>query len=563
MRIFFLFLGLLLLFGESQGQNVLYDNLEPAYIQLLPDQEITFQLEVNGPNYALLETCWDQGAALMTVTQGDSVLKKRTLRGRGRNFTPLQTDRAGAIQIRFAVLEPLQGEVALRRQEPLATSPEKRVDQIMAPYREPGMPGAQIAVVAQGQTVLAKGYGLANVEHEIPFTPSTLTDIGSLAKQFTAFAIALLAEDGQLSLDDRLRQYFPDSPEFADSITIRYLIHHTSGLREIYTMKAIAGFPREGIRQEEARELLYYSEALNFAPGSQFLYCNTSYMLLADIVEQVTDQRFESFMQERVFRPLGMTNTFIMDVQGETFPLRADSYSFSGSSQLRQVYDVSSAYGQGGIYTSMDDLVRWLNNLRTGQVGGSSVRERMTQRGVLRSGDTLDYAFGLFVDDWRGYRRIAHGGSSAGYRAYLAYFPEADLGILIKGNYAGLRPQSLADQLAKVYLPELQPKSNEPEPHSRQSEPLKVPTDQMDRLTGRYFTPELEVFYDIVRVGDQLSIKNRIVGDQRLIPIGKNRWKTDQGTITFFEQAGQIAGFRMDAGRVKRLRFVRQSRFRE
>jgi CubicO group peptidase (beta-lactamase class C family) len=421
-------------------------------------------------------------------------------------------------------------------------------------------PGLAVQIMRGDNLLYVKGFGKANVEHDIPFTPSTVSDLGSVAKQFTAFAIALLADEGKLDLDADIRTFFPEAPDFGKPVTVRHMVHHTSGLREIYSMKAMAGNPRSGISQFEAQELLTYSEELNFEPGERWLYCNTSYMLLADIVEQVSGQSFEAFMQERIFRPLGMKDTYIMDVQGETFPDRADSYRQDADYGWVQVYDVSSAYGQGGIYSSLHDLAKWVGNFRTRQIGTDAVHELIRTSGTLNNGESTGYGFGLFVEDWRGVPRLSHGGSSAGYRSYVAYFPEQQLQIIAKGNWTGMNSAGIVNALAERLLADA---LDAPVPRERsrevtEEEPYTFSGD-LQRYVGRYYAPELDVYCEIVAEDEQLYIKNRLFGMSELQPVADHEFFAQGvGLLRFQQKNNKVTEFRLDEGRVLNLRFDRQ-----
>ena len=420
-------------------------------------------------------------------------------------------------------------------------------------------PGLAVQIMRGDNLLYVRGFGKANVEHDIAFTPSTVSDLGSVAKQFTAFAIALLADEGKLDLDADMRTFFPEAPDFGAPVTVRHMVHHTSGLREIYSMKALAGNQRSGISQFEAQELLRYSEELNFEPGERWLYCNTSYMLLADIVEQVSGQSFEAFMQERIFRPLGMQDTYIMDVQGETFPNRADSYREEEDYGWVQVYDVSSAYGQGGFYASLHDLAKWVGNFRTKQIGSDAVHELIRTPGTLNNGESTGYGFGLFVEDWRGVPRISHGGSSAGYRSYVAYFPDQELQIITKGNWSGMNSAGIVNALAEKLLGDA---LAAPVPRKRsrevaEEEPYTFSGD-LQMYVGRYYAPELDVYCEIVEEQGQLYLKNRLVGMQALQPVTDHAFLGQGvGLLRFQQKKNEVYEFRLDEGRVLNLRFDR------
>jgi len=547
---------LLPLFGASQTNSDMLPFQRQLEERVGPEASKRYGLNTFGHTFHLLQIqSMDAPVQLRVLANDELELHQETIRPDGPYWVRFDTHVESPILVVTADKET-NLRLRLVRQEPLAQNPAARVDQIMSAYDEPGEPGAALAVVQGGETVLSKGYGLANIEHSIPMTPQTNSDIGSVAKQFTAFAIALLAEEGKLDLDANIHTWFPETPDLG--ITVRHMVHHISGLREIYTAKSIAGNPREGISQFEAQELLRYAEELNFPPGSQYAYCNTAYMLLADIVAEVSEMPFEDFMHTRIFEPLGMHDTYIMDVQGEIFPNRADSYTYTAEGAFKQVYDVSSAYGQGGMYTTMDDLVKWLHNLSQGTVGGAAVLQQIRQRGVLTNGDTLDYAFGLVIDEWQGLDRISHTGSSAGYRAYLAWYPAEELGILIKANRADFNVTRTGELLADAYLdliPEAPQKVEEKE-EAQGSKPTPLSAAERAARLGSYYSPELDVWYQVVEQDGQLALKNRIRGVMPLTQKEDAIFDSRLGSVQFTRtNEGAITGFRLDAGRVLNLRF--------
>lgn len=420
-------------------------------------------------------------------------------------------------------------------------------------------PGLAVQIMRGDNLLYVKGFGKANVEHDIPFTPSTVSDLGSVAKQFTAFGIALLSDEGKLDLDADIRTFFPEAPDFGTPVTVRQMIHHTSGLREIYSMKAMAGNPRSGISQFEAQELLKYSEELNFEPGERWLYCNTSYMLLADIIEQVSGQSFEEFMQNRIFQPLGMEDTYIMDIQGETFPDRADSYREDEKYGWVQVYDVSSAYGQGGFYSSLHDLAKWVGNFRTRQIGSDALHQLIRTPGVLNDGESTGYGFGLFVEDWRGVPRLSHGGSSAGYRSYVAYFPDQELQIITKGNWSGMNSAGIVNALAEQLLgDDLEPPAVRGRSREVTEEEPYAFSGSLQRYEGRYYAPELDVYCEIVEEDGKLFIENRLFGKRELEPVADREFfGQGVGLLRFQQKNNKVFEFRLDEGRVLNLRFDR------
>lgn len=526
----------------------------------------TFTLPANHFFLATLDQ-WDIDLAVRWLDAKGKIMGYFDASGSGSlEMVTGRSDAAGTYVLELSpyrsATEPGAYELQLQRVEPVATELAQRIDQIMAVFDRQDLPGAAIGVLRDGELAFAKGYGMANLEQAIPFRPETVSDIGSISKQITAFGILLLQQEGKLSLDDDIRQYLPEVPDFGTPITIRHLIHHTSGLREIYGTTAIAGL-RTGdvILQEDALRMVQRQRELNFPPGEQYLYCNTGYMLLADIISRVSGQPFESWMQEHIFAPLGMEDTYIMDEPGELFPNRADSYTFSTQGGFRQLYDNSTVQGAGGIYTTLGDLAKWMDNFRTARLGGDTVRQQMFTRGRLNNGDTLDYAAGLIRIEYRGVERIWHTGSSAGYRAILSYYPELELGFITKSNRADFGRAGIDKQLAEWLLT---PFFTEPEPaaSTRERRPKPQPLDltptELARYTGRYYSPELSTEYQLVVDADRLTATHARNEDIILMPTETaDEFSARGGVINqaVFERDsdGRIKGMRISNGRVLRL----------
>src|SRR5690606_17154623 len=300
-----------------------------------------------------------------------------------------------------------------------------RVDSLFAEWDRPGSPGCALGVVRDGRLDYARGYGYANLDHDVPITPSTVFYIASVSKQFTAASIVLLAQQGRLSPDDDVRAYIPELPDYGATITIRHLIHHTSGLRDYLTLMLLAGMRLEDVHTDaEVLDLVTRQAALNFTPGERYLYSNTGYLLMAEIVRRVSGKSLREFADEHIFRPLGMANTHFHDDRTMVVRNRALAYARNEDGSFRlDVWSNFDKVGSGGLLASVEDLALWDLNAEHQKVGGAALREQMLGRGVLNDGDTLDYAFGLIIGEYRGLRTVGHSGGSMGFRAHHLRFP--------------------------------------------------------------------------------------------------------------------------------------------
>ena len=265
------------------------------------------------------------------------------------------------------------------------------VDQLFAQWAGPDSPGASIAIIQNGKIVYSQGYGSANLEYGVPNTPATVFDLASVSKQFTAFAIYLLAQDGKLSLDDDVRKHLPKLHDFGKVITIRQLLHHTSGVRDQSNLLLLAGWRLEDvITDEDVARLLFQQTELNFAPGDRFLYSNSGYTLLAMVVKQVSGKTLPEFAKERIFDPLGMAHTHFQDDYGIVVKDRAYSYARQPDGQYQYV-----ALSTSSLFSTIGDLARWDENFYTGEVGGPALLAQMQEKGKLNNGKEIEYASGL------------------------------------------------------------------------------------------------------------------------------------------------------------------------
>jgi CubicO group peptidase (beta-lactamase class C family) len=343
--------------------------------------------------------------------------------------------------------------ITLERLEPVATDLAGRIDQMFATWDRPGSPGAAIAVVQDGEIIFQRGYGLANLEYDVQTTPSTVFHVASVSKQFTAFAITMLAVQGSLSLDDDIRWYIPELHDFGHTITTRHLLHHTSGLRDQWNLLALAGWRLDDvITRDQILRLIARQRELNFEPGTEYLYCNTGFTLLAEIVSRVTGQPFPDWTAEHMFRPLGMTDTHFHYDHETIVPNRAYSYQFDTAGGFRKSVLSYANVGATSLFTTVADLAKWTTNFETGAVGGPEVIRLMRTRGVLNSGDTLDYAFGQAIGSYKGLRALSHSGADAGFRSYLLRFPHQRVSVAVLSNFASFDAGRMARQVADFYL---------------------------------------------------------------------------------------------------------------
>jgi len=328
-----------------------------------------------------------------------------------------------------------------------------QIDRIFS-FATTSSPGCAVAVDRNGRTLVSKAYGMANLEYDVPITPNTIFEAGSVSKQFTAAAVLLLAQDGKLSLEDPIAKYFPELPAYAKGITIRQMLNHTSGLRDWGAVMAVAGWPR-GTRtytHVHVLDIIARQKSLNYEPGSEYLYSNSNYNLAAMLVERVSGMTFSEFTKTRLFQPLGMNSTSWRDDYTRIVKQRATAYGRAGAG-WRQEMPFENVYGNSSLLTTVGDLLIWNRNLVSPSVGGPEFTRQMETRGVLNNKRVISYALGLVVDRYRDAAEVSHDGATAGYRAFLARYPEQGLSVALLCNASAANPGQLGHRVADLFLP--------------------------------------------------------------------------------------------------------------
>lgn len=325
------------------------------------------------------------------------------------------------------------------------------VDRVFARYSTM-TPGCAVGVARGGRTILTRGYGMAELEHRVAITPATVFEAGSVSKQFTAFLVLLLEQEGKLSLDDPLRKHLPELPDYGAPLTIGQVLSHTSGLRDWYGIAEVQGLPagEHHFRNEDLLEMASRQRALNFPSGTKYLYSNTGWNLMALVVERVTGETFQEASRRRIFEPLGMSDTRWREDFRMVVPGRAVAYARRGDGWAK-ADPFMSIIGAGGLLTTVNDLLRWNENLSTGTVGGRALVDRMQARARLSDGREIGYGLGLMIRDERGTRAVAHGGATGGYRSQVVRFPERNLSVAILCNETGATAAD-ANAIVDVFL---------------------------------------------------------------------------------------------------------------
>jgi len=440
----------------------------------------------------------------------------------------------------------------------------KQVDGVFARFNRPDVPGCAVGVFQNGAIAYAKGYGSANLEYGVPITPKTPFISGSVAKQFTAAAIALLVEQGRIALDDDVRKYIPELPDYGTKITVDHLVHHTSGLRDFWALVQVAGMRYDdGYTPGDVIRLAARQKQLNFPPGSEYDYSNTGYVSLGVIVQRVTGKSLREFAAEQIFGPLGMTSTHYHDDHTMIVPGRASAYSPMPDGGWRINVWNNDIVGQGGVMTTIEDLQKWDENFYSGRVGGPGFLKRQLQQGRLTSGRTLTYAFGLTVSDYRGLPLVEHSGSSGGYRTIITRFPSAHTSVAALCNVSDANPTMLAHQVADIVLGSTfttPAAAREPvAAQATRSTGVWASTD-VAAFAGRYYSPELDATYELLANGTTLTVRRPRgeVDTLRVADTTTRTFRADGLTYRFAPNVNGVApSFAVDIGRARGMEFTR------
>ncbi|HLA58916.1 MAG TPA: serine hydrolase domain-containing protein [Puia sp.] len=453
----------------------------------------------------------------------------------------------------------------------LPDSITKKIDNLFKKWDNHNSPGCAIGIIRNDSLIYAKGYGMANLEYGIPITPETIFHIASVSKQFTAFAIVLLAKQGKLNLDDDIRKYLLWFPDLKVKITIRNLLNHTSGIRDLYNLLAISGTRLEDvITQEQIIKMLSRQQTLDFIPGQQFNYSNSGFLLAAEIVKSVTGQTLRQFTDSAIFKPLGMNNTHFHDDYREI--VKGRSYSYESTDSLHYSNSILnySQVGATGLFTNISDMSKWVMNFYDFRVGDQKDIEQLTQKGKLNNGKETSYSLGIGVETDKGWRVFAHDGADAGYRTVMVVFPDLKMGFLVFSNIGEMSPGSKALEMANLLVKDNAqintkeiPKEIDSSGATRKDESGFKSYNQTDKqlqtYTGIYYCPELDCKYGIKLNDHHLLLTHDKYPDSQLILTGKDDLLNELWWIKHLsvlrDDKNKIIGFEVNNDRIKHLRF--------
>ncbi|OIQ30947.1 MAG: hypothetical protein BM564_01675 [Bacteroidetes bacterium MedPE-SWsnd-G2] len=405
------------------------------------------------------------------------------------------------------------------------------VDQIFKAWDSSDSPGCALGVMKDGKLIYAKGYGMANLEYPIPNSAFSVFRIGSTSKQFTAACIILLAQNGKLELTQTLDHFFPDFPDYAKQITVKHLLNHTSGIRDYLTLSYLRGLGNDDYYTDsDIMSWLINQQDLNFAPGEEFLYSNSGYWLLGQIVNKVSGQNMADYAKEAIFKPLDMTETHFHNNHNQIVNNRASGYRPTKENGYEISMTTLDMIGDGGIFTTINDIKKWDDSYYNSSVLNKAFWEQMCEQGRLNDGTVLDYASGLGIGSHKGLKTISHGGAFVGFRAELIRFPEQHFSVAIFANRADSNPSQMALQVADVFLKsEFKSDENTTNPANQSATAavnfIDLSTTELEQYCGHYWNPENLLARKIYLRDGMLRYFRSETNESDLKPFGKNAFK--------------------------------------
>jgi len=408
---------------------------------------------------------------------------------------------------------------------------QQAVDQVFAAYQKAGSPGCSLGVIRDGALVYSKGYGLASLELGVPLSPSSVFYLASVSKQFTAASIVLAAEQGFLSLDDDIHKYVPELPDYGQPVTLRQMLHHTSGFRDYLDLLGLSGRNILDVHTTpEFMDLIVRQKALNFSPGTESRYSNTNYFLLAQVIARATHKPLSVFAEENIFRPLGMSHTRFYDDKNVVVPGRVPAYESGKDGSFKLSWSTNfDGVGDGGLMSSVDDLLLWDRNFYENRLGKGTLLNEMQTRVILSNGKQIDYALGLQVGSYLGLPTVEHGGALFGYRTEILRFPEQRFSVICLCNLASANAKALSLGVADVYLKWTLPPMHEAEKTLGKT-PGKSAGSDLHAFAGKYENPHDHSAFEFSVANNALQVLGI-----SLKPVAHNRFVTPFGPTLAFE----------------------------
>src|SRR6476659_4506260 len=405
--------------------------------------------------------------------------------------------------------------------QPIHASTIKSIDSLFKRWDNNNTPGCAIGVVRNDSIIYAKGYGMANLEYGIPVTAQTIFHMASISKQFTAYAILLLAKQGKLQLDDDIHKYLSWFPDLKKKITIRNLLNHTSGIRDQWQLLAISGTRLDDvITQDHIVKILSKQQALNFKPGEQYSYSNSGFTMLAEIVKSVTGQSLRKFTDSAIFKPLGMNNTHFHDDYTEIVKNRSYSYDRTDADHLANSILSYSNAGATSLFTNVNDMSKWIMNFYNHKVGDQKDIEILTEKGELNSGKELTYALGIVSDTYKGWKQFSHGGADTSYRTFINVLPDLKMGFIVFSNVGDFDAGGKAYEIASLFVKDTAQKKDEALKDKKDTNAaILKDTASVQKFLGNYISEDgLQASFDL----KEGKLYNHVYGQTFLLVKGQS-----------------------------------------
>jgi len=416
--------------------------------------------------------------------------------------------------------------IALNANAQITEKQINQIDSLFIDWNKPDHPGGAIGIMKNDKIVFSRAYGLASLEYLVPNSPETIFNIASVSKQFTAMGIVLLHIQGELSIDDDIRKYLPELPDFGEKITIRQMLHHTSGLRSLHAMLGLAGWRADDARtNEDLYRFVNMQRDLNFKPGSEFMYCNTGYMLMVKIIENITAEKFPDWMKQNVFEPLGMIHTYVEDQYNRVVRNNATSYHQLTNGNYQRAVEYWGYVGSGNMHSTTTDLLKWLNNFNAPQTHWEEPFKLMKTLDKLNDGSDNNYAFGLFINKHLGPDIIQHSGAIGGFRTYAGTFPDEKLSIAVLTNFSSSSSGSKANQIFGILLPKLGADNSEPVKKNDSFKTIELSNDELKKFESNYWNDKDNYARKIYLRNDTLRYYRSSASESPIVPIGNDEFQ--------------------------------------
>ena len=428
---------------------------------------------------------------------------------------------------------------AISRQSAYSHVNHDEIDELFIDFtNETG--GCVVGVIDHGQLIFSKGYGMANLDYGIPLTPDSRLMIASISKQFAAAALLMMEQENLLDLDEDLQTYIPELPAFEETITARQLIHHTSGIRDLFDILHLMDLGLDPTTTtDKALELISRQQGLNFRPNTRHMYSNSGYVLMSTLSQNLTSMSLREYTKKHLFEPLGMKSTHFHDDVGMIVPNRAESYQPTNVGPGRFYRDNIDRVGARGLFTTINDFAKWEANFIENRTNLDNFTERMTRKGVYHNGNEHDYAFGLRISNYRTLNTVGHGGNYMGFRSNYVRFSDYELGIIAFCNMSNINPAGYTRDLADLYL------KNEFE-------------DIFSEYTGMYRNDGFGSEYRLFIEDGQLYIQKGLREKDQLVWSDENEFKAGNWDIEFLrDENTNVNGFTVQTGRTGKVTFYR------